>query len=89
MITIKVKLFYKTQRELAMTLNTIVDAYWDDEISEETMITSIRDTYINNPKKYMKQGGFTTVLKQQCGKRRLEVIERILRDSDFTNGKNL
>ncbi|OFD57546.1 MULTISPECIES: TIGR04540 family protein [Bacillus cereus group] len=74
----QVKLFYKTQRELAVSLNGIVDAYWNNELGEEMLIKSVHELYINNPNKMLKDGGFTTVLKQQCGKRRLEVIGRIL-----------
>ncbi|ATI52286.1 glycosyl transferase [Bacillus cereus] len=74
----QVKLFYKTQRELAVSLNGIVDAYWNNELGEEILIKSVHEVYINNSNKMLKDGGFTTVLKQQCGKRRLEVIGRIL-----------
>lgn len=75
----QVKLFYKTQRELAIALNGLVDAYWNDELNEEMLIKSVHDVYINNPGKVLKEEDFTTVLKQQCGKRRLEVIERIIK----------
>jgi uncharacterized protein (TIGR04540 family) len=75
---LQVKLFYKSQRELAVALNEIVDAYWHDEVDNDDFIESIHNLYINNPNKVLKEGEFTTVLKQQCGKRRLEVIERIL-----------
>lgn len=81
MVFLQVKLFYKTQRELAVSLNGIVDAYWNDELNEDTLIKSVQDVYINNPNKMLKEGEFTTVLKQQCGKRRLEVIERIIKCS--------
>jgi uncharacterized protein (TIGR04540 family) len=77
-IILQVKLFYKTQRELAVALNEIVDAYWQDEVDNDEFVESIHNLYINNPNKVLKEGVFTTVLKQQCGKRRLEVIERIL-----------
>ncbi len=73
-----VKLFYKTQRELALALNAIVDAYWQDQIDEETLLKNVHDIYTNNPDKVWKNGDFTTVLRQQCGKRRLGVVERIL-----------
>lgn len=81
MVILQVKLFYKTQRDLAVSLNGIVDAYWKNELDEGTLIKSVRDVYINNPNKILKAGEFTTVLKQQCGKRRLEVIEKILKSS--------
>ena len=72
------KLFYKTQRELATALNEIVDAYWNNCVSEDSLMQSVSNMYINNPNKILKQDQFTTILKQQCGKRRLEVVERVL-----------
>lgn len=74
----EIKLFYKTQRELATVINRIVDAYWDDLISEEELLKNVHEIYANNSKKIVKQNDFTTILKQQCGKRRLEVIKSIL-----------
>ena len=73
-----VKLFYKTQRELALSLNCLVDAYWQDEVDEEVLFKNVQDIYTNNQEKVLKNGDFTTVLRQQCGKRRLVVVERIL-----------
>lgn len=77
-VNLELKLFYKTQRELATALNEIVDAYWDNTVSEDSLMQSVSNMYINNPNKIIKQEQFTTILKQQCGKRRLEVIERVL-----------
>ncbi|MBP1153941.1 MULTISPECIES: TIGR04540 family protein [unclassified Paenibacillus] len=74
----ELKLFYKTQRELAMAINEIIDAYWDDNVSEDLLKKNIANMYKNNPQKILKQAEFTTILKQQCGKRRLEVVERVL-----------
>lgn len=73
-----VKLFYKTQRELALSLNSLVDAYWQDEVDEEVLFKNVQDIYENNQERILKNGDFTTVLRQQCGKRRLVVVERIL-----------
>ncbi|WFB59691.1 TIGR04540 family protein [Paenibacillus sp. BR1-192] len=78
MVTLELKLFYRTQRELATAINEIVDAYWDDNVSEDLLKKNIANIYINNPQKILKQAEFTTILKQQCGKRRLEVVERVL-----------
>lgn len=74
----EIKLFYKTQRELASALNIIVDAYWENSMHEEVLIRKISEIYCNNTRKFHKHNDFTTVLKQQCGKRRLEVVKRIL-----------
>ncbi|WP_061859501.1 TIGR04540 family protein [Priestia megaterium] len=77
----QLKLFYKTQRELAMALNIVIDAYWENEINEEILINKVNETYKNNRSKMIKGEDFTTVLKQQCGKRRLEVITNILKSN--------
>ncbi|MCD8502086.1 MAG: TIGR04540 family protein [Bacillaceae bacterium] len=74
----EVKLFYKTQRDLAVALNGIVDAYWENGLDENELITKVNELFINNKSKVLKENKFTTVLRQQCGKRRLEVVERIL-----------
>lgn len=74
----EIKMFYKTQRELADVINQLIDAYWNDELSEGLMIDRITSLYKNNPSKMIKNNDFTTILKQQCGKRRLEVVVRIL-----------
>jgi uncharacterized protein (TIGR04540 family) len=75
---VEIKMFYRTQRELADVINQLINAYWNDEISEELMIKYISSLYANNPSKIIKNDDFTTILKQQCGKRRLEVVRRIL-----------
>nr|WP_061860128.1 TIGR04540 family protein [Priestia megaterium] len=74
----ELKLFYRTQRDLAMALNQLVDAYWSEEIKETQLINGVKNLYENNESKLMKNNQFTTVLQQQCGKRRLAVVERIL-----------
>ncbi|GIP52944.1 TIGR04540 family protein [Paenibacillus vini] len=83
----EIKRFYKTQRELASTLNNIVDAYWENTLSEEELLANISEVYCNNMKKILKQNDFTTILKQQCGKRRLEVIERVLHINNLLNNE--
>jgi len=75
---LELKLFYKTQRELASSLNSIIDAYWESKVDETILIKEVEGIYKNNPNKVLKDGGFTTILKQQCGKRRLEIVSRIL-----------
>lgn len=75
---LEIKRFYKTQRELAIAINHLVDSYWDNEIDEDYLFNMLKILYSNNPGKIMKMGDFTTILKQQCGKRRLEIVEKIL-----------
>lgn len=83
------KMFYKTQRELADVINQVIDLYWSDDITETEMIDTIKKLYANNSTKMIKEDDFTTVLKQQCGKRRLEVVQRIIEIKQVWNGRNI
>lgn len=74
----KIKSFCKNQREVAQTINEIIDAYWDEDISENDMIITIEKIYENNNEKIVKNGTYTKILQQQCGKKRLDVISKIL-----------
>jgi uncharacterized protein (TIGR04540 family) len=77
---VELKMFYRTQRELATAINGLVDAYWKEEIKEQSLIDGVNNIiYGNNRSKLLKNNEFTKVVKQQCGKRRLEVIEKILK----------
>ncbi|SFA93724.1 conserved hypothetical protein [Lentibacillus halodurans] len=78
----EVKLFQKTQRDLAASINLVIDEYWDDSISEKEMIDMIQKLYINNEDKFKRNGKYTTVLRQQCGKRRLNVVSKVLDTND-------
>lgn len=72
------KLFYRTQRELAIAVNDLIDSYWKEQIDEQQLIQSIKNIHQNNPGKLLKGNQFTTTVQQQSGKRRLQVVERIL-----------
>ncbi len=74
----ELKLFYKTQRDLALVINQTIDNYWNNKISEQQMFDSIKVLYDHNMTKLLKNGSFTTIIQQQCGKRRLEIVRKIL-----------
>jgi len=74
----KLKLFYRTQRELATALNELVDSYHEETVDEQVLIKGVTDMYENNKSKLLKDGNFTTVVQQQCGKRRLEIVQQII-----------
>lgn len=74
----ELKLFHRTQRDLASAVNQIIDDYWCNNIPEKEMIDSIKALHENNPNKLIKDSKFTTIIQQQCGKRRLEVVKKIL-----------
>lgn len=74
----KVKMFYRTQRDVAATINQLVDAYWAEQINEQKLIEAINDIHKNNNEKLIKDNNFTKVIQQHCGKRRLSVVEKII-----------
>jgi uncharacterized protein (TIGR04540 family) len=77
-IVVELKLFYRTQRDLATALNQLVDGYWVEEIKEQELIEGVKSMYKYNQNKLIKNNQFTTVVQQQCGKRRLTVVGEIL-----------
>lgn len=82
MFQLVVKLFYRTQRDLAKAINDLVDAYWQDIITEEELISGVHSMYSNNYDKLMKDGVFTKIIQQQCGKRRLLLIMKIMETNE-------
>lgn len=71
-------MFYRTQRDVAVAINQLVDAYWEEKIIEQKLIEGIKDIHKNNYEKLVKENEFTKVVQQQCGKRRLVIVDRIL-----------
>lgn len=74
----ELKRFYRTQRELAIALNQLIDSYWRNEILEDKLIENIKVIYENNNDKLLKNNEYTKVVLQQCGKRRLTIVSKIL-----------
>ena len=74
----EVKTFYKSQVEVANALSEVIDDYLEDRIEENFMINSINKIVENNKDKVINTEGFTTVVKQKCGKRRLSIISKII-----------
>lgn len=74
----ELKLFYKTQSQVAQMINKVIDAYLDDKIEEKDMIEKLNMLVENNHSKVFKNEEYTSVLKQKCGQRRLEILSKIL-----------
>lgn len=71
-------MFYKSQVEVAEVINQIIDGYWNNEIEEKIMIDRINRLLKTNLSKVIKDEDFTKVIKQKCGKRRLEILSNIM-----------
>lgn len=80
---LEVKIFYKNQVEVAKSLNDLIDKYWNNEIQENILFEGIKKIISNNEKKIIRNGIYTTIIQQRCGKKRLEVISKII------NSKNV
>ena len=74
----KVKKFYRTQREVAAVINEIVDDYWVDKLTDKELEEVLKMIYENNQDKIIKNNDYTTIIKQQCGKNRLAVVSKII-----------
>lgn len=71
-------MFYKSQIEVSKAINELIDTYWDNQIEEDELFENIKKMLKYNETKIIKDNDFTTVLKQKCGKRRLEVVSKIV-----------
>lgn len=78
----EIKLFYKSQKELANAINTVIDQYYNDEIDEIALKKLIFSLVKNNESKVFKDNNFTTIITQRCGKRRLELLQKIIINED-------
>ena len=74
----EVKRFYKNQTEISTAINKVIDSYLNDKIDEESMVKNIKIIYENNYSKIIKNGDYAKVLKQRCGKRRLEILSKVI-----------
>lgn len=74
----ELKRFYRTQRELAVALNQLIDSYWADQLKEDELDAYVKKIYENNNDKLLKNNEYTKVVLQQCGKRRLAIVSKIL-----------
>jgi uncharacterized protein (TIGR04540 family) len=77
--------YFKSQRDLAEALNKYIDDYWSMELSEADLIKYLKQVYENNKDKIMKDNQITAVVKQRLGKKRLELIIKILELEEENN----
>lgn len=74
----EVKRFYKNQTEISAAINKVIDSYLNDKIDERSMVKNIKIIYENNYSKIIKNDDYAKVLKQRCGKRRLEIVSKVI-----------
>lgn len=74
----EVKKYYRTQREVASVINEVIDEYWIDNLTDEQLEENILIIFENNRDKIRKNNSYTTILEQQCGKKRLVIVSNII-----------
>ncbi|WP_073017675.1 TIGR04540 family protein [Clostridium intestinale] len=76
----QINTYYKNINEIGIALNSIIDSYWRNEINEENMIEKINSILKNNKEKIFTNSGFKAVIIHKCGKKRLELINKVRRE---------
>ncbi|UZW16014.1 TIGR04540 family protein [Clostridium pasteurianum] len=77
---IKINTYYKNQNDIGIALNFIIDSYWNNSITEKEMIEKINSIVENNKEKILRKEGYVTVIIHKCGKKRLELIDKVRRE---------
>jgi uncharacterized protein (TIGR04540 family) len=70
--------YFKSQKDLAVALIQLIDNYWNYELSEENLINQINELSSKNKEKLFIDGQYSSVLKQRLGKRRIELLNKVL-----------
>ena len=71
--------FFKNQADLAQALVKIIDSYWALETNEDELIKYLKQVYENNKEKVIVEDRFTTIIRQKLGKKRSELVSKILK----------
>lgn len=72
--------YYKNQKDISVALNFIIDSYWEKKISEKEMIDKINSILENNKEKIISNDKYTAVIIHRCGKKRLELVDKVSRE---------
>ena len=70
--------YFKSQKDLAVALIQLIDNYWNYKLEEENLINQVNEITSKNKEKLIVNGDYTSVLKQRLGKRRVELLNKIL-----------
>lgn len=70
--------FFKSQKDFANALIALIDSYWEYETKESEFINSIQELVLKNEEKLYSCGDYTSIVKQRLGKRRIELLNKVL-----------
>lgn len=71
--------YFKSQKDLAKALVKLIDSYWYAEINEQLFLKRINEIVSKNTEKLYSEKDYTSVIKQRLGKRRIELLDKILK----------
>lgn len=72
--------YYKSQQDVAQVLKVLIDDYWEGELEENKFVESLHHVVTHNHDKIFKENQFTAILCQRLGKRRIELLNKILKE---------
>ncbi len=70
--------YFKNQKDLAHALVNSIDCYWNHEMREQEFIEYLRQVVQKNNEKIYKENKFTGIIPQRHGKKRLDLLRRLL-----------
>jgi len=70
--------FYKSQKDVAHALKLLIDEYWELKVEEDIFIEKLNQIIDNNGDKVFKDNDFTSLIKQRLGKKRMELILKVI-----------
>lgn len=73
--------YYKNQKALAKGLITLIDDYWLEKIGEHAFIEGVKQIINKNQEKVFENGEYTSIVAQRLGKRRIELLNKILKQT--------
>lgn len=73
--------YFKSQKELAKALISIIDQYWDNQLSEDLLIKQTNEIIDKNIEKVFLDNEYTSILTQRLGKQRIQLLDKILKHS--------
>ena len=73
--------YFKSQKDLALALIHLIDDYWNNELNEENLISKINELSAKNIEKLMVDDEYSSVVKQRLGKRRIELLNKIIKQT--------
>lgn len=73
--------YFKSQKDLALALIQLIDNYWNNELSEENLISKLSELSAKNKEKLMVDDEYSSVVKQRLGKRRIDLLNKIIKQT--------